>query len=96
MGNTSTASNKVPDAASGAYSPSPRDEHVYGESFYAPASSRYSTVSGTYGHSSLGSSATLPATSTPPIPPRVGGGGGLERRSMTVVARERPADSPVE
>ena len=87
MGNT--ASNKAPDAASGAYSPTPREENVYGEYFPAPTSSRYGS-SGNYGPSPLGTSTS---SATPPIPPRVSG--GLERRSMTVVVRERPTDSPV-
>ena len=86
MGNT--ASNKAPDAASGAYSPTPREETVYGEYFHPPPSSRYSS-SGTYGPSSLG---TTSSSVTPPVPPRAT---GLERRSMTVVAREKPSDSPV-
>ena len=87
MGNTT--SNKAPDAASGAYSPTPREETVYGEYFHPPpGSTRYSS-SGTYGPSSLG---TTSSSVTPPVPPRAT---GLERRSMTVVARERPSDSPV-
>ena len=86
MGNT--ASNKAPDSASGAYSPTPREETVYGDYFHPPPSSRYSS-SGTYAPSSLG---TTSSSVTPPVPPRTS---GLERRSMTVVARERPSESPV-
>ena len=86
MGNT--ASNKAPDSASGAYSPTPREETVYGDYFHPPPSSRYSS-SGTYAPSSLG---TTSSSVTPPVPPRAS---GLERRSMTVVARERPSESPV-
>ena len=87
MGNT--ASNKAPDAASGAYSPTPREENVYGEYFPAPTRERYTTSSGPYGPSSLG---TTSSSVSPPVPPRLG---GLERRAMTMGARERNSDPQV-
>lgn len=92
MGNsTSSSSSKGADqAASGAYSPTPREENVYDSSFppvppSASASSRYSGVNGT---STVQPPALFSESTTPPVPPR-----GLERRSHTVVSRDRRSET---
>lgn len=90
MGN-STSSKAADQAASGAYSPTPREENVYDHSFppgppTSSASSRYSASSG--GTSSVQPPALFSESTTPPVPPR-----GLERRANTVVSRDRRSET---
>jgi len=92
MGNNASNNNKGSDAASGTYSPTPRDGNIYDQSFPppAPSTARYSGgISSTNHHSSLTHSMS---SASPPVPPRA-----LERRSHTMVVRERRPlhDSPV-
>ena len=89
MGNTA---NKTTDAASGAYSPTPREENVYDPSFMPSSSHRYShSNSYSAGGGLTQSTSAVNASNTPPIPPR-----GIERRSQTVVVRDRQhSDAPV-
>lgn len=93
MGNNASSNNKAVDAASGAYSPTPREENIYDQSFPpGPPNSRYGGPTSsapsshqTHSHPILAHSMS---SVTPPIPPR-----GLERRSYTMVSREKRPES---
>lgn len=96
MGNNASSNSKAAEAASGAYSPTPREENIYDQSFPGPPNSRYSGTSGASASNLHQTSLSqflqtnFPSTSAPPVHPR-----GLERRSHTMVCREKKSESSV-
>ena len=95
MGNAS--SNKAAEAASGAYSPTPREGNIYDQSFPpGPPNSRYGGTSGASPANLLQQSFSHPvqthstSTGTPPVFPRA-----LERRSHTTGCREKRSETSV-